>query len=76
MSTPILDVNEPTGNGSDSRLSRLRARLVSVAVQLEVVADDGETLHPVETQAIRIPISDWSNWDLDVALAQIQEQLR
>lgn len=73
MSTPILDADD-TGNGARPR--RLVARLVSVAVQLDVVADDGETLHPVETQAIRIPASEWPNFHIDVALAQLQEQLR
>lgn len=56
--------------------ARLRLRPISVTVQLEVVADDGENLHPVETQAVRIAASEWPNWHLDVALAQLQGQLR
>jgi hypothetical protein len=66
---------EDTGNGAEPP-RRLRARLVSVTVQLEVVADDGDTLHPVELQPTRIPAADWPLWHADVALAQIQEQLR
>jgi hypothetical protein len=73
MSAPILDVDE-TGNGPGPR--RLRVRLVSVTVQLEVVADDGDTLHPIETQPVRIPASDWPNYHTDIALAQLQEQIR
>lgn len=71
MSEPALETHP---NGDEPR--RLRVRLVTVAVHLEVVADDGEHLHPVETQTIRIAASEWPNWHLDVALAQLQEQLR
>ena len=68
-----------SANGQDVEVEtprRLRIRPVAVVVQLEVVADDGETLHPVETQAVRIAASEWPNWHLDIALAQLQEQLR
>ena len=54
---------------------KLRARLVAVTVQIEAVADDGETLHPIETQPLRIPISAWGNFHPDVALAEIQARL-
>jgi hypothetical protein len=75
MTVPILDVEETNENGTTPG-RRLAARLVSVTLQLEVVADDGETLHPIETKPIRIPAGDWPNFRTDVALAQIQEQLR
>jgi hypothetical protein len=71
MSDLALDL--AAGNGAEPR--RLRVRLVSVVVQLEVVADDGDTLHPVETQGVRVPASEWHNWHLDMALAQLQEQI-
>jgi hypothetical protein len=54
---------------------RLRARLIAVQLGLEIVADDGTTLHPVETRTIRIPASEWPAWDLEVALAQVQAQI-
>lgn len=75
MTAETLETNEVTTNGAEPSRS-LRVRLVSVAVQLEVVADDGETLHPIETQAVRVPASEWGNWHLDAALAQLQEQIR
>lgn len=71
MNEPALIEAKP--NGEQPR--RLQVRLVSVVVQLEVVADDGETLHPVETQGVRVPASEWGKWHLDVALAQLQEQI-
>lgn len=54
---------------------RMRARLVAVVVSLEVVADDGVTLHTIELQPIRVPATEWSQFSLDVALAQLQAQL-
>ncbi len=72
---PILDIEEVASNGDQSPARKLRARLVSVTVGLEVVADDGETLHPMELQSARIPASDWRNWNVDAALAQVQAQL-
>jgi hypothetical protein len=54
---------------------KLRVRLVSITVQVEAVADDGTTLHPIETQPVRIPISAWSSWHPDLALAELQSRL-
>jgi hypothetical protein len=53
----------------------LRVRLVSVTIQLEVVADDGSTLHPIETQPVRIPAAAWPNWSILDAVDQLQEQV-
>jgi hypothetical protein len=52
-----------------------RVRLVSVTVQLEVVADDGEILHPVEVQPFRVAAADWPGWSMDDALAELQGQV-
>lgn len=68
MSDSILDLN-------DLAPPRLRARAIAVTFTVEVVADDGEQLHPIETRPMRLPASDWQHWHLDIALAQIQEQL-
>lgn len=54
---------------------RMRARLVGVVISLEVVADDGDTLHPIELQPLRVPASEWAGFDIDITLAQVQAQL-
>ncbi len=54
---------------------RRRIRLVGVIVQLEVVADDGTTLHPVEVQPFRVAATDWPTWSIDDALVDLQEQV-
>lgn len=53
----------------------MKARLVSITVALEVVADDGETLHLVETQPVRLTATGWEHWHPGPLLAQVQEQL-
>lgn len=55
--------------------ARMRVRLVGVVVSLEVVADDGATLHPIELQPLRVPATEWAGFDIDTALAQVQAQL-
>lgn len=55
--------------------ARQRVRLVSVTVALDVVADDGEILHPIPTQPIRIAASEWRAFSLDVVLGQLQAQI-
>lgn len=52
-----------------------RARLVSVSVQLNVVADDGETLHPLQVAPVQVVANDWKHFDLDAQIADIQAQL-
>jgi hypothetical protein len=54
---------------------KMRVRLVSVTVQLEVVADDGTLLHPIETQPVRVAASAWPEWSVADAVDQIQEQV-
>jgi len=68
----VRDVLEAPQTPADTRL---RARLVGVVVSLEVVADDGEVLHPIELQPVRVPASEWSGFDVNEALAQVQTQL-
>jgi hypothetical protein len=53
----------------------MKARLVGITLALEVVADDGDTLHPLQVQPVRINAADWVKWSLDDALTQIQAQL-
>jgi hypothetical protein len=55
--------------------ARMRARLVGVVVSLEVVADDGATLYPVELQPLRVPAADWPSFDIAATLAQVQARL-
>lgn len=54
---------------------RLWARLVAVSVQLEVVADDGTTLHPVGVQPIRVAAADWPNFDLADKVAEVEREI-
>jgi hypothetical protein len=71
MSAPkIVETN------GQADVKKMKARLVSVTVALEVVADDGETLHPVETQPMRFSASEWPAFHVDLAMTQIQESMR
>lgn len=54
---------------------RLWARLVAVSLQLEVVADDGTTLHPVGMQPIRVAAADWANFDLAQKVAEVEREI-
>lgn len=63
------------GQALDAAAPPMRARLVGVVLQLEVVADDGTTLHPIELQPMRVAAADWPGFALEDALAQIQAQL-
>lgn len=54
----------------------LTARLVTVEIHLDVVADDGVTLWPVQVPPRRINAADWPAFDLDRVLAQITAELR
>lgn len=71
MTTATKDTTN--SNGTEPR--RLRARLVSITVALEVVADDGETLHLVDTQPVRLPANGWDGFHPSAALAEVQAQL-
>jgi hypothetical protein len=51
-----------------------RARLVAVTVHLTAVADDGETLHPLQLEPLVVPAAAWPP-DLDAVLAGVQRQL-
>ena len=57
-------------------VKKMKARLVAVTVLLEVVADDGDQLHPVETQPLRFSASEWPAFHVELAMAQIQESMR
>lgn len=71
---------EAAGNGHESpdgpsAKPRLWARLVAVSVQLEVVADDGTTLHPVGVQPIRVAAADWPKFDLAQKVAEVEREI-
>lgn len=51
-----------------------RVRLVAAVVHLELVADDGEMLRPLEVGALRVPAGEWPP-DLDRVIRGIQRQL-
>lgn len=50
-------------------------RLVSVVVQLNLVADDGDVLEPLNVQPIQVPAKEWPNWDVNQVIAEAQNQL-
>jgi len=54
----------------------LRVRLVAVEIHLEVVADDGVTLHPVQTPTQRYAAAEWPDFDLARVLAQIEAEVQ
>jgi hypothetical protein len=51
-----------------------RVRLVGATVHLTAVADDGETLHPLQLEPLGVPAAAWPP-DLDAVLADVQRQL-
>jgi hypothetical protein len=51
-----------------------RVRLVAATVHLTAVADDGETLHPLQLEPLVVPAAAWPP-DLDAVLAGVQRQL-
>lgn len=52
-----------------------RVRLVSAAVQLNVVIDDEITLRPLQVQPVSVAAADWPLFDLDAHLAELQRQV-
>lgn len=75
-----LAVSEATPNGNGVREDeptkpRLWARLVAVSVQLELVADDGTTLHPIGVQPIRVAAADWEGFDLAQKIAEVEHEI-
>jgi hypothetical protein len=72
-----VDVN-PNGNENveSDAPDTPKARLVSVTVQLEVVADEGGAmLHPLNIAPVKVRAADWSAFDLQMQLADVQKQL-
>lgn len=70
-----IDVN-PNGATEVAALSDPpKARLVSVTVQLNAVADDGTTLHPLQIAPVNVTAADWPEFVLDGQLADVQRQL-
>lgn len=55
----------------DDDSDRPRIRLVAVTLQLDVVADDGVDLQPLQAPAIVVPAKLWPP-DLDAVLADLQ----
>lgn len=60
----MLDAPEPAA---------IRLRLVAVHVQLDVVADDGVDLEPVQTPSVTVPAKAWPP-DLDAIMAQFAQR--
>jgi len=54
----------------------VRARLVSVELRLQVVADDGETLTPVPVDPVAITAAQVDQLDIPALLAQIEQQIQ
>lgn len=55
-----------------------RLRVVSVVVQIEAFADDGETLTPLSVQPLRIPVRDWRRFveeGFDAAITDLQARV-
>lgn len=71
-----IDVNP---NGTDTQKAALpeppRARLVSVTVQINAVADDGDVLHPLQIAPVNVAASEWPAFVLEAQLADVQRQL-
>jgi hypothetical protein len=73
-----MAVTEVSANGGDpvaEQSTSLRARLVSVTVQLNLVTDDGTNLDPIPVQPIQVRAVDWPQFDLGLQLADVQRQL-
>jgi hypothetical protein len=72
-----IDVN-PNGTDAEALAEApraLKARLVSVTLQLEVVADDGDVLHPLNLAPVKVRSAEWPTFDLNAQLADVQRQL-
>lgn len=55
-------------------MSERNVRLVAFALQLELVADDGETLAPLDVAPVRYPAAAWPP-DLHALIDQVQRQI-
>ncbi len=53
----------------------MRVRLVSVTVQLQLVADDGTHLTPVQAPPVTVVAADWDTWDLAAHIAELERQI-
>lgn len=60
---------------ADATAAAPRARLVSVTVQLHVVADDGEVLHPLQVAPIEVVAGNWSSFRVEDQISDVQRQL-
>lgn len=71
-----IDVN-PNGTETETLPAPKtpKARLVSVTVQLNVVADDGTMLHPLQIAPVNVAAAEWPTFVLDAQLADVQRQL-
>lgn len=71
-----IDVNP---NGTDTERATMpqspKARLVSVTVQINAVADDGDVLHPLQIAPVNVAAGEWPSFVLDAQLADVQRQL-
>lgn len=55
-----------------------RLRVVSIVVQIEAFADDGETLSPLSIQPLRIPVAEWRRFvdeGFDAAIRDLQVRI-
>lgn len=64
----------PNG-GAPAEAPTVRARLVSVTVQLNLVADDGATLDPIAVQPIQVRALEWASFRIEDQIADVQRQL-
>jgi hypothetical protein len=53
----------------------LRVRLVTVALHLHVVADDGVNLHPLQVAPLEVDALSWPTFRLDEHLADLQREV-
>lgn len=63
-------------NGTGAVEPYRRIRLVAVTVQLNVVSDDGDILTPLGVEPIQLTAAQWSEWQLDAVIAEIDRQYR
>jgi hypothetical protein len=75
MAISDLELGDLDESRNGTPEQKLRARLVSVSVQLHVVADDGVTLHPIQVAPIQVSAAEWSTFSLEAQIADIQQQL-
>lgn len=59
----------------DEHVRGPRVRLIAVTLQLQVVADDGDTLNPLQVQPITVVAKDWETFSLEAQVADLQRQL-